>query len=268
MNEIAKMRGPVIVTIGDLSSGEFSGPMADLRSRSQAVEIHSLLNENRTGETPDLIVVGLNRRGEFSQETVQRLKDHFPNAAIAVVYGPWCEGESRSGNPLTGVRRIPVRDWELEFDQFLEEFEWNGATVWRIGDTSTSEREAAGPGAANLPERTSIVVCVEAADPDMRDALVDLIHQQGWTPMEPKHDGLSGAMNVLVVDCRESVDEVARVSARVPMAIPVIALLGFPRQADRDALAEIRRGGKSRLVAKPWSNQLLARAIGTMAGVK
>ncbi len=56
----------------------------------------------------DLIVVGQIRRGQYPQAEFDRIRQTLPLAAVVVVYGPWCEGETRSGRPLQGVTRIPV----------------------------------------------------------------------------------------------------------------------------------------------------------------
>ena len=264
INEMATVGKPVIFTMGDLTGGEFLGPTVKLRACSRPLDISTIPRDSGDSEAavkPDLIVLAMNRRGEYSPDDVKHLLGIYPESAVVAICGPWCEGETRSGTPLKDIRRIPVREWELEFEQFLEEYSTNGMIRWKNADILSADSQSAARLAGMTPTCGSILVAVESSDPDMGDALRDLVIQQGWKAIDRGTAFAKAGIDVVVIDCRESVCEVASVLAKYPMETPVVALLGFPRQADRDALDRIGNGRKTMLVAKPWTNGQLALAI-------
>lgn len=101
---------PEVVFIGKASHGEFAGALAWLQGRGELVLQPTVgaalawLESSRL--QPTAVVLGLTRRGEHGAEELMQLTRMAPLANTIALVGSWCEGETRSGKPANGWRRI------------------------------------------------------------------------------------------------------------------------------------------------------------------
>lgn len=99
-----------------LVSGEFwHKDFADLISK---VEVPTtLIPGEKLGqllapaEPYSMVLIAQSRRGSISQTFINHVRNLYPHCPIVVLLGSWCEGESRSGNPLQGVVRMYWHEW-------------------------------------------------------------------------------------------------------------------------------------------------------------
>jgi len=99
-----------VLFIGNSAHGEFSAALSWLRGRGPLVLKNTVeaglawLKASR--EEPGAIVLGVTRRGEHALADLSQLTGTAPLAQPIVLVGSWCEGETRSGRPPQGWRRI------------------------------------------------------------------------------------------------------------------------------------------------------------------
>src|SRR3989304_6230263 len=55
---------------------------------------------------PEVIVLAQSRPGAISLREIERLRRSAPLAGVVSLLGSWCEGETRTGRPVAGVRRL------------------------------------------------------------------------------------------------------------------------------------------------------------------
>ena len=67
----------------------------------------------------DVIVVAEDRPGQYSEETIDRLRRLAPLARVVGLLGSWCEGESRTGRPWPASIRVYWHQWLPRFGRLL-----------------------------------------------------------------------------------------------------------------------------------------------------
>ena len=96
--------------------------------------------------------------GEFTAAQVESLHRLNPLAALAVVLGTWCEGETRSGSPWPGVPRYYWRDWP-RLRELLENLREQRAEAWLPRTASEVDRLVQGSDhAAAMSLDTSLAI--------------------------------------------------------------------------------------------------------------
>lgn len=103
-----------IWVVGDWREPVFEEAVAWLRSHVECrfFEFPAAAGaDSSNGCYPQAIVLVQSRSGQFSAEHIENLHACEPLARLVVLTGPWCEGEQRSGKPITGVTRIAWRNW-------------------------------------------------------------------------------------------------------------------------------------------------------------
>ncbi len=88
---------------------------------------------------PDVILFLQSFPGEFLQEEVELLRRRFPLAPVAVIYGSWCEGEQRTGKPVTDVPRFHWAQWVMGGPRELEAFFRGELSVFSLPVTLSLE---------------------------------------------------------------------------------------------------------------------------------
>ena len=102
------------ILIGDVRRIEFHRVVHDLLSHMVTVCVRSDLIAAQVIqselETKQVILLQTNP-GQFTQRQLDELLEAFPEAEFLLVAGPLCEGELRSGTPLSGIDRIYFHQW-------------------------------------------------------------------------------------------------------------------------------------------------------------
>lgn len=99
-----------ILFIGDASHGEFAAALSWLQGQGDVV-VQETVEAGRawlesSGSLPSVVVLGVTRRGEHQLESLGEIGRLVPLARAIALVGSWCEGETRSGKPPKGWRRI------------------------------------------------------------------------------------------------------------------------------------------------------------------
>ena len=101
---------PAVLFIGKAGHREFFDALECLRGQGELV-VQSTVGAAVTwlkasGLQPATVVLGTARRGEHSVQELLELERQVPLANMIALVGSWCEGETRSGKPANGWRRV------------------------------------------------------------------------------------------------------------------------------------------------------------------
>jgi hypothetical protein len=223
-----------------------------------AAALHDLHPAN--GSPPSAMILLQTRSGQFRDAVVEQLYSAAPLTPLVGLCGPWCEGESRSGRPLAGVTRIPLRAWRERLPRELAGFL---ASVKRklpgsVGIPADPRLPLALPRTASDTERIeasfadvanhgrfggTAVVCT--ATRSSFEAIGDMLEQWGMTTQWYRALGASPPRQGDVLIC-DGWDHLP--SNRVSFPAPTLLLLHFPRPDDE---ARVRNGGIAAVVAQP-----------------
>jgi hypothetical protein len=181
---------------------------------------------------------------------VELLHSAAPLARLAVLLGVWCEGETRTDAPLSGIRRIPWCEWEAKLAPF-----WDSAAeraAWDLPRTSLAgERTLAASSLSEAESRE--LVAVRALDASSYAALAHALKVAGFTSvwLDPRQPSRIRPTALLWEgDVRNSAEreELSWLAAAFRPA-PAIVLASFPRPEDRRlALA----AGAVDVISKPF----------------
>lgn len=275
-----------VVAVGPWAEGEFAAVRAEIDAAGRLPTEPTLdaVADRLDGEggrqtPPHLVLAAQPRPGTIAQASVERLRRLAPLMRIVVVAGTWCEGELRTGRPLTGVIR-------LTWYELAAWWRAGGAAVARcesppwaapLDDIRSGQliyrRDARGcaqPSGASRPRR---LAAIDAPDFAVFEALSDAIGpewQGGWRPRhrpakaqnagEPRQAAAAGIWDGGQLSEREQTD-LAAFCGSLDRA-PVIALLDFPRAEH----VEIARGaGAAAVMAKPYQAALLVGELARLA---
>lgn len=129
-NEVANYRQ--VLFIGDSTHGEFSAALSWLQGQGDVVLQDTvdagLAWLESSNQQPSVIVLGVARRGEHESKGLAQVTRLVPLARAIALVGSWCEGETRSGKPPKGWRRIY----------------WHQFGRWAAGELLAPNREDAG----------------------------------------------------------------------------------------------------------------------------
>ncbi len=271
-----------ILMVGAVDSPEFAEAAAPLThsGRLTAVpDVEAACARLAGGKFfPEVVVLVESRPGEISHGAVDRLRRLAPLARFVGLLGSWCEGEPRSGDPWPAVERIYWHQWPARAGRELEGLARGECLAWTLPATATEEeriladiREEATPGKG--------LVIIETRWFEMAECLSAACLVRGYRTVwrrpkeqpaaetsgaEAEKDASLAADQVAAViwegaccDDRAAVD-LRRLAAEFPGA-PLVALLDFPRAADRDrALA----AGATHVASKPLVLEELRRLLG------
>lgn len=215
----------------------------------------------------DLIVLACPRRGMWAVSEVESLHRLAPLAQLVAIHGPWGAGQERSDPACPGV-----------IDWYLSQAPWRLAELaagqWRSPRTETmAERIERLAGSTSPAETTSANIVLVSASNDGFTAWGAAVAALGATPRWWERDGSPefpasesefSEPKISAILWEGPFDEPQRrvsLGALVEQfpAAPVVALLGWPRAEDREALAEL---GVHRIVSTPALLPDLAAALG------
>lgn len=257
------MRWDRVLFLGDAGHRDFAESWDHLKAHAVVEHVASpeaaceLLNAGQA--SPHLIVIAQQWPGQFCQEQIEALHRAAPLARLVALLGSWCEGETCSGRPWSGVPRI-----------YWHEFK---SRVFGGGDTSNGwQRVWPLPRTATEPERYDVAcrsytesrrgrVLIAAADMLTYEGIADACGQAGYTASRFSATECGSGSPIVGGIWDDSSDGAGRRIALRQFAsqlnpAPVVALLNFPRHLDyRNALL----AGASLVCGKPFLwDELLA----------
>jgi len=106
-----------LLVLGDRLAAEFAELTRALQ-RSSAIRY---VDDVQDADAPVAILALATTSGCFAPREIDVLRHQFPLATIWLVYGPWCYGEQRTGNPSSGVIRLPWYVWNYRLPYLLKQ---------------------------------------------------------------------------------------------------------------------------------------------------
>ena len=205
------------------------------------------------GLYPNLIVIAQSRPGQFSATEVESLFALSPLTHLVALLGSWCEGETRSGQPWPGIRRIYWHEWESQIPGTVSRIKSPSETLGTLPRTATRAEELHALSNERLTQSLGLVaiqteqfVTYEAISTTC--CLVGhstvWIHGANWPHMEGVVLGIWDGRSLGSPEGTRLRDFVRR----LPNS-SVIAMLDFPR-SDEVGLAHAM--GIDHVISKPY----------------
>jgi hypothetical protein len=256
----SNLRRPNVRLIGNADHPDFVESLSLLRATA--------LFDEQAVTPPELVIVAQSRPGDVTHREVKLIQQRFPLAGVVGLLGSWCEGETRTSNPLPGITRIFWYDFPLW---------WRRQLALRAAGLCP---DSARPFQSDSPSRNpkSIhpalqvfrncpgVVVLRTQYSSTAQVLSDVLTRAGFaTVHQPRgqlHPFVRGASAAIWEGAQLNDWEVADLSdfcRRLSRdATYVIALLDFPR---RDRVARAHEAGAAVVLGKPWHNADLIGAL-------
>lgn len=237
--------------IGDWKKKCFAAAQDVLESH-QATQFEfaddALKSNELSSREPVLIVLAQSARGQFSQPAIDQLSTTFPRARIVVMLGSWCEGETRSGSPLSGVSRLYAAEFAARIRRLENPFAVSRAFDPNLGD----EEKLLAQAYADRPQGKFIVV---ADDLSFAESIRDSISHGNRIAIATRIDASVRISNVDAIVYDANPNRVSRrrdikaLSIRYPSA-SIVALCDFPRGEE---CVELESLGVASVLPKPFS---------------
>jgi hypothetical protein len=255
--------GPTVLLVGEMDHPDFAEAVPLLRASAEVTHATE-------ADAPELILLAASRPGVISPRDVERLRRRFPLAGWVALVGSWCEGETRTGRPPVGVRRLYWYEFPGWWHAELARWAAGRCPAWAwTSDSALQFRNPQSTIRNSMPQNNGLVV-LDTTCRETGDALTDVLRSRGlatvWSPARDASPQIVGALAGIWEGRQLDDAEALRLEnfcRRLQSdAAPVIALLDFPR---RDRCQRARELGAAAVLGKPWQNAdllaLLERAI-------
>jgi hypothetical protein len=256
------MRFDRVLFVGDVNHREFAEPWEFLRSRSR--ELRAVSSPEETGDVlaaftlpPELIVVAQLWPGQFRQSHLEALHREAPLSRLIALLGSWCEGESYSGTPWSGVPRLYWHQFVARLQSLVAGK--SGDKAWRLPRTATdAERwDVFCRPRPRFPGRIAIATADWLSYQGLADACGQVDCAATWLRSDCR-EAVSGLVAGIWDDSSSHAARPCSLAEFVQQVrpAPAVALLSFPRREDRQRALDV---GAALLYAKPFSwDDLLA----------
>jgi hypothetical protein len=247
---------PVVWLVGDIDYPDFTESTALLRSTADV-----------GNKPPELIVMAQSRPGVFIGRNVERLRRSVPLAGIVALAGSWCEGETRTGRPISGVLRLYWYEFPNWWSRQLALLSAGRCPDW-------ARREESGPPSLNWISNSGLrrsrnrksgcepkkpLIAIKTPRWDTAEAISDVLEAGNFESIwirfgcnDLRLDRVDGGIwEGGQLDHRELDRLAAFCASLAPRKSPVVALLDFPRHDRCEAAREI---GAEAVLGKPWRN--------------
>ena len=212
---------------------------------------------------PHLVVLLASRPGEFLESGVDRLRAAIPLARLVNLLGSWCEGEMRTGTPLSGMTRLYWHEWEPICERELAQLgnlpatSIGGTSTWSMPVTATDEERLLANRPIKFPPGTGLIA-IDSPSPAMSEWMATACEKQGYSTVlcpqnlqEEKSASNIRGINVVIIDASECNQaeqaRIASIQAQWPSARTIV-LLDFPRIEQR---RHLRSQGIDTIISKP-----------------
>jgi hypothetical protein len=248
-----------VLYVGDRQYREFAEAVAVLDRSFEVAGVDDLAAACRyVGKEPvDLVVAATRWPGEQSPADFEALREAAPFTPIVTLLGPWCEGEVRTGKPWPGAIRLYAHQFiprlTAELSEGFRDASEELFSSWSPPLTKTHEDRLLydwPTGQSIQPLR--IGVCAKSRS--AAGSLIDVLKSASVTPVlicrEAKVHQIE--IDAIAWDCvgglRDEVPHVSNWRAQAGI-VPVILLLGFPRQEDQELANDL---GTAAIISKPF----------------
>lgn len=257
-----------VLAIGPWDRGEFSLARAQVSSSRSWTSVPDretasvVLNSEQM--LPELILLAQPLPGTYQQRDVEQLRRAAPLAQIVVVAGTWCEGELRTGKPLTGVLRL----YWYELVSWWQNMQRSPAS-WSLcldGPIAPRATDRIFDDGLMLDDCCAIHSRSVASCEALANSLASYGIECVWTRHEselPRQIGL-GLWDGGQLDPKELNRLQVFAAAIHERQGSVVVLLDFPRKEHFSQLGEI---GITTVLGKPYNVEELAAACGLAAQI-
>jgi hypothetical protein len=262
---------PTLIAAGPWQDAEFASVRAEIdadQTWPTAPTLHAAIDHIAAANAPpQLVLLAQSHAGADDQAEVERLRRLAPLTRVIVVAGSWCEGELRTGRPLSGAVRIYWYEFAAWWRAALERLANGETPPWAepLTDLRAGHSIRLRPTSTNGQSR---VLAIDTTDFAAFDALSAGLTSLGWHCLwQPRH---RAALNVETggahplptaalwdggqLDDEELGNLTAFCRRLRAQNAPVIALLDFPRA---EHAAQTRSAGVAAFLAKPYQLALL-----------
>lgn len=259
------MSDPRILVSGDYWHADFRDVIGRFDVPVTLAPIDRL--QSLADRTFDLVVLAQSRPDQIGCRVVEEIRDRFPLTPIVGLLGSWCEGSSRSGTPMPGVRRVYFHQWSGQFQNFVRQFQCNGITDWHQPATATSADQvlatqspdnklANGRTSSPVDQSATVVIGVSATSHDQFSNLRDAIGAMDWQVCRlDQAAGISATTPTPACLCVDGNSESEPLRERIVSLrknypqVPMVLVLNFPRSQTAEMAAEF---GVREIVSKPF----------------
>ncbi len=246
-----------LLIVGDYAHTDFKPVLDWLRSCTQLFCLADIAEAGEylaVADPPvDCCLLAQARPGRFHQSDVEQLHAAAPLTPLAVLVGAWCDGEMRTGTPLSGISRMYWHEAIAQLASHVNPATDAGSNVCRLPRTALPVERTLAVAFGNSSEKHALVA-IRAMGPASFGSLADACRAAGYAAawLSPAQPGRIIGATALVWegDVRRSDEwtELQRL-ARIVYPAPTVAVLNFPRPEDRcRAIA----AGAVDILAKPF----------------
>jgi hypothetical protein len=246
--------------LGDVNHPDFEDAVAMLRESAELLPIGSRYAE--------LVVVAQSRPDSVDRAGVEALLRSSPFAGAVALLGSWCEGETRTGRPWPGTRRLYWYEFPAWWSRQLALRSMGRCPEWARPD-STQVQIAQVRVQHDFPASSELrggsparLVALHCTTHETTEAISDVLSSAGYaTVRQPYRTVIGAAAGIWEGGQLSSVEtaDLFRFCRRLgAQHTPVLALLDFPR---RDKVDEALSLGAHAVIAKPWNNVALLETL-------
>lgn len=249
------------IWIGDAEGVEFSAAVRLLAEQTLLTKFANLSSTHdwlmAGNPVPDLILLAQSYPGQFTAKEMQSLRNAAPLARIITLLGTWCEGESRTGNPVPGTIRVYWHQFESRCLQELQQLRSGRCLTWGLAATATDDERLlmtnSRPMLAGSDNPPAGLAAIVTANRELAGALSAVCRIHGLSSVSFTSGQEIRATDVTVVlwDAPTPVSDRTIEFHRLKEAsnnAPIIALVDFPRTEDR---TDMLRLGANHVLSKP-----------------
>ena len=268
---------PTLVAAGPWHNAEFESVRAAIEANHQWPIVNTLSDAiefvANADEAPELVLLAQSHPGSDDQADIERLRRLAPLTRLVVIAGSWCEGELRTGRPLTGVIRLYWYEFAPWWREALQRIERGERPPWAAPLTDARAGQSMPLDATEFNESEvrsapARILAIDATDYAAFETLGGGLTGLGWSCVwQPRHRSALASVSAnrhetptagiwdggqLSDAERESLADFCR--RLQPHNAPVVALLDFPRV---EHITQVESAGAATLLAKPYQLSLL-----------
>ncbi|MCH2115383.1 MAG: hypothetical protein MK171_10810 [Pirellulales bacterium] len=259
-----------VLAAGPWHAPEFSElrmAVAESESWCHLDDVQEVIETLDTDQTaPDLILVAQPLPGQILQEAIDKIQRLAPLTRIVIVAGSWCEGEMRTGQPLSGVLRLYWYQFAPWWAAALSRISAGLYPHWSIPlDSAQAGRFVTEPASHQVALRGAIAI--SALDYSVYATFAAALPSYGltavwardWDDRELAGNFRGGIWDGGQLDDRQYRQLRAFCQEMERHGSPVVALLDFPRVEHGK---QARQAGAQAIYGKPYIVSEIADAFG------
>jgi hypothetical protein len=256
-----------ILLVGDTAHAEFSYVPHALTWHGAVRHAKNLADLDR--DPPQLCFLLQRYPGEFPAHELDSLLRRWPLTRFVTVAGSLCEGEPRSGQPWAGQVRIYWHEfpgwWALQRKRIVE----GQAAEWALPRTSREEDVVRNVGDVQWQGLDGLIGVVASRRSGAAHCLLDVLRMANLAGvlLPGDHSTMVTGLRCLLWDDADPDgkwrDEL-RALSHAWSGVPILALMNYPRVADREWLEEQFEVGAA-VLGKPYDVDVLLATLACVA---